>query len=149
MKLKEGLLLQCRDFISKRKKVIEDVITDIEISLQSETRSSAGDKHETGRAMLQIEREKAGNQLAEIHKNEKIISKIDAFKTNLRISLGSVIFTEKVNYFIAIGAGEIMIENQKFYAVSLNAPIGEILTGKEIGDEVFFRNEKFKILNLL
>ena len=75
MELKEKLLSQCKDFISRRKKVIDGVIFEIENALLSETKSSAGDKHETGRAMLKLEREKAGVQLREIHKEEEIIAK--------------------------------------------------------------------------
>lgn len=149
MELKEELLLRCRTFLSKRRKVIENVISDIETSLQSETKSSAGDKHETGRAMLQLEREKAGNQLRELQNTEEILSKIDVSKTRSKSSFGSVVFTASANYFIAIGAGEIMVGNQKFYAVSPSAPIGQTLTGKEVGDEIVFRDKTIRILNLL
>ena len=40
-------------------------ILDAQNGLQSESKSSAGDKHETGRAMLQLEAEKLGKQLQE------------------------------------------------------------------------------------
>jgi transcription elongation GreA/GreB family factor len=149
MRLKEQLLLYCFDFVFKRKKVIEDAISEIETSLQSETKSSAGDKHETGRAMLQLEREKVGKQLAEINKYEEILSKIDVSKTNETIRLGTVVFTTEANYFMAIGAGEIKIDNQKFYAVSANAPIGKLLVGKMVEDNIVFRDREIKVLSLL
>jgi len=58
----------CADFIETKRQTIQHTIVEIQHSLTSETKSSAGDKHETGRAMLQLEREKIGNQLAEIDK---------------------------------------------------------------------------------
>ena len=67
-KLKQDLCHQCQAFIDNRLRTIQKTINEIQESLTSETKSSAGDKHETGRAMLQLEREKAGNQLAEIQK---------------------------------------------------------------------------------
>jgi transcription elongation GreA/GreB family factor len=147
--LKEQLFLACRDFISKKRLVIENVISEIETSLQSETKSSAGDKHETGRAMLQLEREKAGNQLAEIDKQEELLSKIDISKANTTVSLGSVVFTTEASYFLAIGVGEIIVDNRKFYAVSTKAPISQALLGKRVDDNIVFRNRKFKIIHLI
>lgn len=149
MNLKEQLFLACKDFISKRQLIIEKAISEIETSLQSETKSSAGDKHETGRAMLQLEREKIGNQLAEIDKQIAILSRIDLSKTNKTVSLGSVVFTTEANYFIAVGVGEIIVDSQNFYAVSTKAPISQALIGKRVGDNIVFRDKKFKITNLI
>ena len=149
MNLKEQLFLACKDFISKRQLIIEKAISEIETSLQSETKSSAGDKHETGRAMLQLEREKIGNQLAEIDKQIAILSRIDLSKTNKTVSLGSVVFTTEANYFIAVVVGEIIVDIQNFYAVSTKAPISQALIGKRVGDNIVFRDKKFKITNLI
>lgn len=149
MNLKEQLFLECKDFISKRRLIIEKAISEIETSLQSETKSSAGDKHETGRAMLQLEREKVGNQLAEIEKQKERLLKIDTSKINNIVSLGSVVFTTEANYFIAVGVGEIIGDSQNFYAVSTKAPISQALIGKRVGDNIVFRDKKFKITNLI
>lgn len=149
MTLKEQLFLKCKDFISHRKGVINDVISEIEISLQSETKSSAGDKHETGRAMLQLEREKAGVQLSQICKIEEALSKIDTTKESENVSLGSIVYTTKSNYFIAISAGELQIDNERFYAVSPNTPIGKLLFGKTIRDEIVFNNTRINILKIV
>ena len=64
--IKRQLYSQCVDFVEERLSNIQNQIRAIQESLTSETKSSAGDKHETGRAMLQLEREKAGQQLAEV-----------------------------------------------------------------------------------
>ncbi|SFZ90287.1 hypothetical protein SAMN05428642_101848 [Flaviramulus basaltis] len=147
--IKQLLYNQCFGFIETRLKTIQSTISEIQESLTSETKSSAGDKHETGRAMLQLEREKAGNQLAEVQKVKEILSKIDVEKHNKNISLGSVVYTTKSNYFIAISAGELYIDGDKFYAISANTPIGQFLIGKNIGDEIVFREQKFKIEKIL
>ncbi len=67
----------CFDFIENKRHTIQQTIAEIQQSLTSETKSSAGDKHETGRAMLQLEREKAGQQLAEIQKLQEHLSKVN------------------------------------------------------------------------
>jgi hypothetical protein len=68
MNIKKELYNQCFSFIENRLLTVKKTMAEIQESLLSETKSSAGDKHETGRAMLQLEREKAGNQLVEIIK---------------------------------------------------------------------------------
>tara|TARA_R110002049_G_scaffold288421_1_gene470828 strand:+ start:1218 stop:1679 length:462 start_codon:yes stop_codon:yes gene_type:complete len=147
--IKPQLYEACLNFVQNRFQTIQNTITDIQKSLTSETKSSAGDKHETGRAMLQLEREKAGNQLAEIQKTKEMLSKVDVSKTAKNIGLGSVVYTSKANYFIAISAGVLEVDKDSFYAISSNTPIGQLLLGKKIGDVVKFREEQFKIETVL
>lgn len=147
--IKTQLLQLCNQSLETRLQSVLAVIEDIKQSLQSETKSSAGDKHETGRAMLQLEREKAGHQLAEIEKTKQILSKINTELTSKNIGLGSVVFTITSNYFISISAGEIKVESEVFYAISANTPIGQLLLGKSVGDVINFRNLEFKITKVL
>ncbi|MEO8933653.1 MAG: 3-oxoacyl-ACP synthase [Xanthomarina sp.] len=149
MNLKQQLFLQCELFCNMRLANIQKNIEEIQESLTSETKSSAGDKHETGRAMLQLEREKAGNQLAEIQKLQETLSKIDVFNTSTTICLGSVVFTSFSNFFISISAGELKVEGQIFYAISPITPIGKLLIGRQVGDLISFREQEFKVINLL
>lgn len=145
LEIKQQLFNKCLDAIDSRFLTIQNTINEIQESLTSETKSSAGDKHETGRAMLQLEREKAGNQLSEINKTKVALSKIDVSKSSEKVGLGSVVFTTQAHYFIAISAGELTIDHQKFYAISPNTPIGQLLMGKTIGDSVSFRVQNFQI----
>ena len=147
--IKTQLLQLCNQSLDTRLQNVLAVIEDIKQSLQSETKSSAGDKHETGRAMLQLEREKAGHQLAEIEKTKQILSKINTESTYKNIGLGSVVYTTTSNYFISISAGEFEVENKTFYAISANTPIGQLLLGKSVGDVINFRNLEFKITKVL
>ena len=148
LELKKTLFEACSLFIENRLIRIQKTINEIQESLQSETKNTAGDKHETGRAMLQLEREKAGNQLLEIQKIKEALYKIDISKTANKVSLGSVVFTSNDNYFIAISTGLLSADNTSFYAISSHTPIGQLLMGKTVGDEVVFRGNKFKIKSI-
>lgn len=148
-KLKQQLMSLCQTFVDNRLHAIQNTIHEIQECLTSETKSSAGDRHETGRAMLQLEREKAGQQLAEIEKLNQLLSKIDMTKSSQIIGLGSVVFTSNANYFIAISAGELKTETLSFYAISANTPIAKLLLGKQADDHVLFREQQFKITNVV
>lgn len=145
LEIKQKLFHQCMVFVDERLLGIQNQIHEIQESLTSETKSSAGDKHETGRAMLQLEREKAGQQLAEVEKLKEALSKIDVTKSSETIGLGSVVYTSKINYFIAISAGQLEVGSHKFFAISPNTPIGLLLMGKKPMDKISFREQSFVI----
>ncbi|MBT8245797.1 MAG: 3-oxoacyl-ACP synthase [Winogradskyella sp.] len=149
MHLKEKLYQQCQNALNKRLEVIKSTVSDIQNSLQSETKSTAGDKHETGRAMLQLEREKAGNQLAELQKQIEILHKINAHVSHSKVALGSIVKTSDSNYFIGVSVGEIKTKNESFYGISAATPIGRLLMSKQVGDTIQFRAHQFTITEIL
>lgn len=148
MTIKQQLYNQCFEFVENRFLIVQKTINEIQESLLSETKSTAGDKHEIGRAMLQLEREKAGNQLSEIVKVKEALSKIDTSKSLKSIGLGSVVYTRQANYYIAVSAGQLKVENNLFYAISASTPIGQLLIGKTAGDTIIFRESSFKIIEV-
>jgi len=146
---KQKLLDQCQNYVNQRLQRIQNIIMDIQESLASETKSTAGDKHETGRAMLQLEREKAGQQLAEAQKLKEIIHKIDISVSSGLVRIGSLVITTQGNYFLSISAGKIIIDNQIYYAIAPNTPLGKLLLGKSSEDSIQFRGASIHIRSIL
>ena len=138
--IKEQLLKACSEYVEQRAKTVDEIIADNKRGLLSETKSSAGDKHETGRAMLQLEMEKAGQQLASINQMKIVLARIQINPTSI-IKLGSLIITDHANYFLAISAGEIKIKDTPYFAISPGSPIGKLLVGKKADDTVNFTKE--------
>jgi len=138
--IKKNLYNTCLLFVEKKYNTISTIIESNKKALFSETKSSAGDKHETGRAMLQLEMEKASQQLASIIEMKAVLDKISIKNKSKNICLGSLIVTNKVAYFLAISVGEITIDNVNYYAVSTNSPIGKQLLGKRVGAIISFNN---------
>jgi transcription elongation GreA/GreB family factor len=134
--------------VNKRAQTVEEIISSNQKALHSETKSSAGDKHETGRAMLQLEMEKASQQLEGISQMNEILSKIDFSEESKKAHLGSLIFTEKANYFLSISAGQIIVDRQKYFAVSVSSPIGKLLLGKSENELISFNGVDQNILKI-
>ncbi|MDN3491492.1 3-oxoacyl-ACP synthase [Winogradskyella bathintestinalis] len=147
--IKTKLYNQCVEFLEARLTIVNQTISDLQNALQAETKSSAGDKHETGRAMLQLEREKAGNQLAEIEKQKQILQKINPASNYQKVTLGSVVKTTGANYFISISAGKIEVEYNSYFAISAATPIAQLLISKCVNDTVRFRETEFTILDII
>ncbi|MCI2229484.1 3-oxoacyl-ACP synthase [Polaribacter sp. MSW13] len=145
MNIKQALFIQCQNYVNNRLQTIDKIITSNQNALQSETKSSAGDKHETGRAMLQLEMEKAGQQLAGIVQMKEILAKIDISKASKKAHLGSVVFTNKANYFLSVSAGKLTVEGKNYFAVSVSSPIGKMLLGRQEKDKISFNSVEFII----
>ena len=123
-------------------------MSDIYNNLESETKSTAGDKHETGRAMLHLEREKLGHQLAIIKNQLQAFNKINLEAQTSRVILGSLVYTTQANYFISVSMGELKTDKIRAYAISPISPIGQLLMSKVVNDMIYYNNEKIKILKI-
>ncbi|HBR54616.1 MAG TPA: 3-oxoacyl-ACP synthase [Flavobacteriaceae bacterium] len=143
--LKIALLDHCKETVAKRYAKIKQTISDIEESLVEESKSSAGDKHETGRAMLQIDRENAGKQLQEIESLQLLVHKIDIKSVSDYVRLGSLVYTTNGTYFIGISIGQVTVGKTNYYCVALQSPIGQQLSGKKKGDSFTFNGKEITI----
>lgn len=146
--LKESLYQFCLGFVQERNARIKSQMNGIQEALGSETKSSAGDKHETGRAMLQLEREKLGQQLSEAEQMGRILDKVDISSKKTTAALGSLVKTTMANYFLAISAGEYKSGDDKNYCISLNTPIGIMLLGKTVGETIRYNGNEIEIINI-
>ena len=147
--LKEALFQQCVAHVNMRLQTIQTIISSHQKALSSETKSSAGDKHETGRAMLQIETEKAGQQLAAVQQMQQTLAKINSSKPSTKIALGSVIKTSSTCYFLSISAGKLKDKETVYFAISSSSPIGKLLVGKKAEDTFTWNGKEITIDHVL
>jgi len=117
-------------------------------SRDSETKSSAGDKFETGREMMQREMDKISATLDQYKNQVNLLSKINLHRNYPVVDLGGLIATDQGIYYLSIGLGKIEINSEIIYAISLDSPIGQLLKGKRAGDTVEFRGKTLKINQL-
>ena len=148
MKIKQQLHLKCQELLQNRLRIVEKSMNDIYNNLESETKSTAGDKHETGRAMLHLEREKLGHQLAIINNQLQVFNKINLEAQISRVVLGSLVYTTQANYFISVSMGELKAGKIRAYAISAMSPVGQALMLKAVDETVFYNNQEIKILKI-
>ena len=108
----------------------------------SETKSSVGDKYETGRAMAQNEQHRNEVQLAQALELKKGLSNIDLDKKYSKVETGALVKTSIGLYYISIGLGALKVNNFNVFAISLSSPIGKAMVGLEQGNEVIFQGRK-------
>lgn len=147
--IKENIFLNCKKFVDNKLSLVNEIITSNQNALQSETKSSAGDKHETGRAMLQLEMEKASQQFSVISNMNEILQKIEILKKNEIAKLGSLIYTNQGIYFLAISIGKMDVVGKEIFVISPSSPIGKLLLGKVIGEKFYFNDNQIEILEII
>ncbi len=148
MNLKEQLLESCKMFVNNRLQTIQEILASNQKALTSEVKSSAGDKHETGRAMLQLEMEKASQQLHAVTEMNATLLKINTNYTPHLACLGSLIYTNLGIYFLSISAGKITINGTTFFAISIASPIGKVILGKKENAPFLFNGKQIVITKI-
>lgn len=143
--VKKKLYDYCVEFLNRRIDAAQEAIRVAQESANDETKSSAGDKYETGRAMMQLEIEKNATQLEEALKQKKIVDAINIDAQPLKIQNGSLVRTDNGNFFLAISVGMVVIEDKSFAVVSAQSPIGSKLIGLKSGDSFSFGNKTYKV----
>jgi hypothetical protein len=115
-------------------------------SRNSDTKSSAGDKHETGRAMMQMEVDYAGMQLQKALQLKGELDQIDFQTKSERAVAGSLVTTSRGQFLLSIGLGRLETVEGPFFAISPGSPIGQALTGKKKGDTFAFQGSGAEVL---
>lgn len=149
MSIKEQLYQQLQQLIDKRVNNAQKAVQAAEESKSMQTKSSAGDKFETGRAMMQAEEDRSRGQLAQAQALENELAQLPFRIPSTTVAKGGLVYTNQANYFISIGLGKIVLDGTIFYAISLESPIGQLLKEKQVGETVVFRDRKIKIKELV
>lgn len=146
--LKHKLVEACQEYIDRRIATATTAMNDAQRSANEEGKSSAGDKYETGRAMMQIERDQAANQLEEALKLKGVIDQLNPDVQHESVSLGSIVITTQFNVFIAIGAGKIKVDDYDFLVVGTHSPLGKELLGRKTQEQFIFNRQPNTIVKI-
>ena len=146
--MKQQLLYRCQQYVQQRINTAQQAMEAAQESANSEEKSSAGDKYETGRAMAQLERDRHAQLLAEARKLESELSRLNAEKTYDTAQSGSLVITDRGAFFISISAGKLTIDGTDYFAVSPASPIAALLLGHRAGESVTFNKLTYQILSV-
>lgn len=133
-------------------KILEDKIGMLENSLlelkemgANESKSTAGDKHETALAMIQIEQDQLRNQLQDTISDLKIVQLLPREAKLDCIAPGSLIKTDVGYYYLSLALGKAIIMDNQVIALSNHSPLGKEFIGKRVNDIVEVNGRKYKI----
>ena len=134
MTFKQTVYQHYLHMIEERIASIQKVMAELKNSAANETKSTAGDKHEVGLAMLQIEQANTGSQLQDALTKKNMLEKINPeIKTNIIVN-GSLIKTNRGYLFLSTALGKADINGKKIIALSPQSPLGQKLMGLKSGE---------------
>ena len=113
-------------------------------SRDSDTKSSAGDKFETGREMMQREMDKLSAQVDNTLNSIAKLDRIADLPASSIISEGSLVETDQETYYVSIGYGKL----DTVFAISIESPLGLELKGKRVGDRIEMRGRNITIKHI-
>ena len=146
--LKQKIYGHCLLILNEKIEALRAALSNATEAANNETKSTAGDKHETSRAMIQLEQEKLSKQLNEVLDQKAEFEKIDTSKISTQAGKGTLIQSDKGILFISIGLGKINVEGQNVFVISPQSPLGQKLIGKKEKDVVDMNNVKYSIEKL-
>ncbi|MBC7485735.1 MAG: 3-oxoacyl-ACP synthase [Cytophagaceae bacterium] len=146
--VKQTLYDLCSSFVDERIQMYQKAMKDAQEAANNEEKSSAGDKYETTRAMMQIEKDKNAKQLEETIKLKKALSQINPNSTSDVIGLGSLVLTDKGNFYISISVGKINADNAGYIAIAPTSPLGAAFVNRKVSETATFNGMVYKIVKV-
>jgi transcription elongation GreA/GreB family factor len=138
----------CQDYLARRILSAKQAIAASQEAANNETKSSSGDKYETGRAMMQLEIEKDSTQLSEALKLKYALDQITLTTDAINVQAGSLVFTDHAAFFIAISVGKLIANGNTYLAISPASPMGRKLMGLKVGDSLTLNDRTQLILEI-
>jgi len=148
-RIKEDLYQQCLEYVENSILAAKQAIDDAIESANDDTKSSAGDKYETGREMMQQEIDRNQKQLDEAVRMKNILLSIDRKQISETVQNGSLVITNLGKFYISISRGQLFADGNNYFAVSAVSPIGARLVRQKKGYEFNFNGKIFKIEDIL
>ena len=145
MSLKEELYNQCFNYVKTRMYAAQQGIDEAQQASKDDTKSSAGDKYETGRAMMQQETDRNMAQLNEANKLKVALNTINPAIAHTNVDIGSVVKTNNGNFYLAISAGTLTVDDENYFAISPASPIGIKMKGLKTGGEFEVNGKVYRI----
>lgn len=127
--------------IQTSSKALEDIIE----ARDNESKSSAGDKYETGRAMMQISQQQ---QEVQLHSARTLLQQLQNLKNEkqtTRANIASLVYTNQGIFYLSIALGEVHFQDQSYLIVSMASPIAQLFKDKKVGDAMSFRGKEYQI----
>ena len=143
--MKQQIIQHYNHYLNDRINSLREMIVDLTEDSLNDAKGSAGDKHETGLAMMHLEQEKLNRKLLEVLDTQNKFLKIDYSIVSQQVILGSLIEANDTFFLMASALPKIEIEGKFVFGMSPQSPLGELFMGKKVKDLVLFNKMEYSI----
>lgn len=132
---KQQVHARCLEILQGRIAESQKAMEGFQNAANNETKSTAGDKHETSRAMMQADRDKVAVQLGNLLKMKLLLQKLNPSISLEHVGLGSFVNTDKGSFYLAIPLGNVNVEENEIIVISAASPVARAMMGKSKGEQ--------------
>lgn len=143
--IKSSLYQLCLNFIEERIETAEFALKQAREASNDDTKSSAGDKYETSREMMQQDIDRNKRLLIDAEENQRVLHSLKDTPISNSARNGSIVYTNQGNFYLSISAGQLHLDKDIYFAISAVSPIGKLLLGKRNGESFDFNGKKYTI----
>jgi hypothetical protein len=142
---KSALYQACLNFIHQRIDTANTALEQAREASNDDTKSSAGDKFETTREMMQQDIFRNKRLLADAEQNLNLLKSLEEVPVTDFVKNGSLVTTSQGIFYISISAGQLIVEGKTVFAISAVSPVGQLMQGKKVNEVFTFNQKDFKI----
>lgn len=145
LQFKQAVLEKIESHLGEKSDELHAYAKELNQQLADESKSSAGDKYETARAMLHLEQEKMQRQFHELSAQQAQLERLKSIVSTDVVSMGSLLQAQEVYFYVGIGLGKLNVQGISVFCIAAEAPLGKTLLGKKRGDIVNFLQRAHRI----
>lgn len=146
--MKSQVHAMCEQILNERVASIKAQLHELVEGAKNDSKSTAGDKHETSRAMMQIEQEKLSNQQTQVQTQLQVLRRIDPTIVSAVITTGSLVKTNLGLLYLSVPLGRITVQDQTVMCLSSQSPLGVLLNGRREGEKVNMNGVVYELVNV-
>lgn len=144
--MRDIILKHLLDHVDKNLAEAKARMASLKESLGAESKSSAGDKHETGRAMIHLEQERVQDTVGRLeHMRGLLMQRAAQDKVIQRVSPGALVETTGPWVLVGVPLGKVQLPDALVLCVGAEAPLAQQWHGAQPGDQVALGPQKLTI----
>lgn len=128
---------------------LQQAVQELEISSSSDTKSSAGDKYETSREMIQLEKNKLVERQRQTLKLQQALHQIKPENKANKIDQGTLVKTNLGYFFLGPPLGLLKVGQMQVFAMSTASPLGKMLQGKQVNEQLELNGRTYQIQDFI
>ncbi len=142
---KDKIITHCISKIEQNISALEADHEALKLALADETKSSAGDKYETGREMINQEKNKVLDQINAMRNHKNGLIQIQSLPTPGMVAYGALVSTTLGNFLIATAMGKLSPPYENVFVISASSPIFKAMQTKKTGEIFEWQNKQLTI----
>jgi transcription elongation GreA/GreB family factor len=146
--LRSKIFAACKNQLEEKIASLETALQALTDDAANDSKSTAGDKHEVGRAMMQMEQEKIVKQLHDTIDQKNLVERLAVHAATSQVGNGSFVKTNRGYLLLAAPLGKMVVDGITVMCISSQSPLGQKLIGRNAGETISINGTDYRVEEL-